>query len=221
MSASGSDDLPTERGPGERPVGYWLKLVDRLIDQSVDDVFLRTGLTRRHWQVLNMVRDGVSDATTVDSVLSPFTSRGRGPGRARRRGQRRDHRPADARLGGPGRGRVGGHGRGSARVPRPARRGLGRAGEACGGITREQYDRTIATLEQMARNLGWSPGDEPLRAARPRSREARGDGWTTAARRAATRVTCRARVHVVPGYPSRPQARLAPRTRRETPRTDD
>ncbi|MNP83050.1 hypothetical protein D3C76_1818740 [compost metagenome] len=26
------------------------------------------------------------------------------------------------------------------------------------GITREQYDRTIATLEQMARNLGWSPG---------------------------------------------------------------
>lgn len=140
----------------ERPIGYWLKLVDRLIDESLDDVFHHTGLTRRHWQVLNTIRDGVSEETAVDGVLSPFT--GAAPG------------------GGPG-----GHAAAvSAEVDDLVRRGWvtrtdGRlsvtvAGNhayhdlldavslarerVAEGISPEQYDTTVATLRQMAHNLG-------------------------------------------------------------------
>ncbi|KRD47329.1 hypothetical protein ASE27_02965 [Oerskovia sp. Root918] len=156
VSAAGTT---TDRDPGERPIGYWLKLVDRLIDQDVDEVFLRTGLTRRHWQVLNMVRDGVSDVTTVDSVLSPFTTGG-----AARPG---GHAPAvSAEISDlQARGWVtqGGAGWEVTVAGQHAYHDLLDAvslsrERLAEGITREQYDRTIATLEQMARNLGWSPG---------------------------------------------------------------
>lgn len=173
MSTTGATDRPspTEHAtgpatapsaghvPGERPIGYWLKLVDRLIDQSFDDVFLRTGLTRRHWQVLNMIRDGVSDATTVDSVLSPFASAGGAgsPGQA----AAVSAEISDLRT----RGWIaqGGSGWEVTVAGQHAYHDLLDAVSVsrerlAEGITREQYDRTIATLEQMARNLGWAPG---------------------------------------------------------------
>lgn len=174
MSTTGATDRPspTEQAtepapapsagptPGERPVGYWLKLVDRLIDQSFDDVFLRTGLTRRHWQVLNMIRDGVSDATTVDSVLSPFATPG-GTGVATGQAAGVTAEISDLRT----RGWVaqGGSGWEVTVAGQHAYHDLLDAvsisrERLAEGITREQYDQTIATLEQMARNLGWTPG---------------------------------------------------------------
>ncbi|MFF3066267.1 hypothetical protein ACFVQ3_17145 [Oerskovia sp. NPDC057915] len=150
---------PVGAAPGERPVGYWLKLVDRLIDQSLDDVFLRTGLTRRHWQVLNMIRDGVSDATTVDSVLSPFAAVG-GAGAA---GQAAGVSAEISDLQTRGWIAQGGTGWEVTVAGQHAYHDLLDAvsitrERLAEGITREQYDRTIATLEQMARNLGWAPG---------------------------------------------------------------
>ncbi|GAA3217775.1 hypothetical protein ACFP63_08960 [Oerskovia jenensis] len=174
MSTTGATDRPTPTehateqapapsagpSPGERPVGYWLKLVDRLIDQSFDDVFLRTGLTRRHWQVLNMIRDGVSDATTVDSVLSPFATPG-GTGVATGQAAGVSAEISDLRT----RGWIaqGGSGWEVTVAGRHAYHDLLDAvsitrERLAEGITREQYDQTIATLEQMARNLGWAPG---------------------------------------------------------------
>jgi hypothetical protein len=43
---------PTDR----RPIGFWLKLVDRLIDERLGAP-LGT-LSRRHWQVMNVVHHG-------------------------------------------------------------------------------------------------------------------------------------------------------------------
>ena len=40
--------VPTDR----RPIGFWLKLVDRLIDARLEASL--GGLSRRHWQVLNV-----------------------------------------------------------------------------------------------------------------------------------------------------------------------
>jgi len=146
-------------GPVDRPIGYWLKLVDRLIDESFDEVFHRSGLTRRHWQVLNTIREGVSEETDVDGVLSPFTGASAGPR----------------------------HGAGTAvtaEIDDLVRRGwvtrsdTGLTVTVAGnhayhdlldavstsrervaeGISREEYAQTVATLEHMARNLGWSPG---------------------------------------------------------------
>ncbi|MBM7821066.1 DNA-binding MarR family transcriptional regulator [Cellulosimicrobium cellulans] len=151
-----SDAATPPTGPPERPIGYWLKLVDRLIDESFDGVFQHSGLTRRHWQVLNTIRDGVSQETSVDGVLSPFT--GAAP--------------------------VAGHGASAvtAEIDDLVRRGWV-ARDASGGlsvtvagnhayhdlldavsvsrervadgISRAEYAQTVATLERMARNLGW------------------------------------------------------------------
>jgi DNA-binding MarR family transcriptional regulator len=140
----------------ERPIGYWLKLVDRLIDESLDDVFHHTGLTRRHWQVLTMIRDGVSEETAVDGVLSPFTgaSAGGGPGAhatavsaevddLERRGW---VTRTDGRLSVTVAGNHAYH---------DLLEGVSRARERVAeGIPPEQFEDTLATLRQMAHNLG-------------------------------------------------------------------
>jgi DNA-binding MarR family transcriptional regulator len=139
----------------DRPIGYWLKLVDRLIDESFEDVFQHTGLTRRHWQVLTTIREGASDEAAVDGVLSPFT--GAAPDGA--------HAAAV-----------------SAEVDDLVRRGWVTRGDAgltvtvagrqahhdlldavsrsreriADGVAPEDFATTVATLQRMARNLGWS-----------------------------------------------------------------
>src|SRR5262249_23167150 len=57
---------------GHRPIGYWLKHLDRLIE----DIFSRTlagqGLTRRHWQVLNTLAHGPASPADLTNALDPF-----------------------------------------------------------------------------------------------------------------------------------------------------
>lgn len=55
-----------------RPIGYWLKEVDRLIEESFAVLFRGDGLTRRHWQALNTIAGGPATAAGVDVALSPF-----------------------------------------------------------------------------------------------------------------------------------------------------
>ena len=58
--------VPTDR----RPIGFWLKLVDRLIDTRLEASL--GGLSRRHWQVLNVVRQGRADQAEIDARVRPF-----------------------------------------------------------------------------------------------------------------------------------------------------
>lgn len=50
-----------------KPIGYWLKHLDTLIDSAFDRALTDTGLTRRHWQLLNEARAG----TLPDDPLVP------------------------------------------------------------------------------------------------------------------------------------------------------
>src|SRR5262249_50632131 len=46
-----------------RPIGYWLKHLDRLIEDTFSRTLTEQGLTRRHWQVPNpLVGHPASDA---------------------------------------------------------------------------------------------------------------------------------------------------------------
>lgn len=54
--------------PDEKPIGYWLKRLDSLIEQSFDALLADHQLTRRHWQMLNVLRDGADPA----KALAPF-----------------------------------------------------------------------------------------------------------------------------------------------------
>ena len=51
-----------------KPIGWWLKEVDRLLEESFEQVLAADGLTRRQWQALNAAAGTESIAT----ALSPF-----------------------------------------------------------------------------------------------------------------------------------------------------
>src|SRR3984893_16707299 len=56
----------------EQPIGYWLKLVDGLIDRSFDALLGNAGLSRRHWQVLNLLAAAPADGPGLVEALRPF-----------------------------------------------------------------------------------------------------------------------------------------------------
>jgi DNA-binding MarR family transcriptional regulator len=55
-----------------RPIGYWIKHLHDLVEGSLDDLLADQGLTRRHWQVLNVVVTGPLTLDDLDTTLAPF-----------------------------------------------------------------------------------------------------------------------------------------------------
>jgi DNA-binding MarR family transcriptional regulator len=58
--------------PDRRPIGYWLKHLDRLIEETFDRTLGSDGLTRRHWQVLNTLEASRTTTTGLAGALQPF-----------------------------------------------------------------------------------------------------------------------------------------------------
>jgi len=56
-----------------RPIGYWLKHLDRLIDATFDRTLADAGLGRRHWQALNTLAGGPTTSAELNAALEPFT----------------------------------------------------------------------------------------------------------------------------------------------------
>jgi hypothetical protein len=57
-----------------RPVGYWLKLVDRLIDEQFAATIEEHGVTRRQWQLLNVLSRQRATVEQLDAAVAPFLS---------------------------------------------------------------------------------------------------------------------------------------------------
>ena len=131
-----------------QPIGYWLKHLDRLIEDTFSRTLTEQGLTRRHWQVLNtLARDPASDAE-LTKTLEPFL-RDDQAGQAavvtdliRRDWVSRDH---DGRL------RLTGHGR--AAHQRTHEQVQQARGLMVQGISAGEYTAAIDVLSQMAANL--------------------------------------------------------------------
>ncbi|HET9142137.1 MarR family transcriptional regulator [Actinophytocola sp.] len=126
----------------DRPIGYWLKEVDRLIDADFTRQLAGEGLTRRHWQVLNVLATGVAGQDELDRALAPFLT-GAEPSTA----------PVLAEL--AGRGWVTGHTLTDAgRAAHTAVADRVRAGRLrlTEGISAEEYATAVAVLERMAAN---------------------------------------------------------------------
>ncbi|XKK39347.1 MarR family transcriptional regulator [Nocardiopsis sp. ARC36] len=54
------------------PIGYWLKHLDRLIENDFDRVLASESLGRRHWQVLNSLHTEPGTIADLDRRLAPF-----------------------------------------------------------------------------------------------------------------------------------------------------
>jgi DNA-binding MarR family transcriptional regulator len=132
-----------------RPIGFWLKLVDSKIDEQFASTLEEHGVTRRQWQLLNVLSRESASVEALDAAVAPFfvddesstehlaelvdsgwltldattytlTERGRG---------------AFERL---------------SEVVATQRTLMTE------GLTPQQYEDTIAVLERMARNLGYT-----------------------------------------------------------------
>jgi DNA-binding MarR family transcriptional regulator len=133
-----------------RPIGFWLKLVDRLIDERFDRTLSFHRVTRRQWQLLNLLDCGPSTLRRLDAAVAPFLSLGKGESSADHltdlieRGwvSRQGAMYALTPLGHDELGAL------SSVVAATRRR-------TADGISDEEYAATLAVLERMARNLGW------------------------------------------------------------------
>jgi len=132
----------------EPPIGYWLKHLDRLIDATAVRTFAEEKLTRRHWQILNVLSQSAQDAAGLTAAIRPFW----GPGAvtleqisgelAARGWLARDNsgRYALTRAGQAGHATV------AAKVQ-------GIRSAFLTGLTEDDYLRTVQTLRRMAENL--------------------------------------------------------------------
>ncbi|PJJ73646.1 hypothetical protein CLV46_3240 [Diaminobutyricimonas aerilata] len=139
----------------QRPIGYWLKLVDGLIEGRFADLLEEHGVTRRQWQLLNLLRRGPADVHRLDAAIAPFLAAGAGESSAEHLTELIESgwvaaTPAGYEL----------TDRGSVAVTRLGEVVDGMRDSIGRDVADEDYARTVTTLERMARNLGWTGADD-------------------------------------------------------------
>ncbi|MCH6230408.1 hypothetical protein MK786_06620 [Microbacterium sp. CFH 31415] len=130
-------DIPT----GRRPLGYWLRAVDGLLTSEFAAAFQNEGVTRRDWMMLNLLA-GELDAPEAAERLA-------------RKGKRL-RRLEDL-------GWAEEQGDGTWALTDAGREAHARLGEVVSGIrsrvagavSDEEFATTLASLEAIARELGW------------------------------------------------------------------
>jgi DNA-binding MarR family transcriptional regulator len=55
-----------------KPIGFWLKELDRLIEGTLDRALADEGVTRRDWQLLNALEPAPTPRADVVEALRPF-----------------------------------------------------------------------------------------------------------------------------------------------------
>lgn len=133
-----------------RPIGYWLKLVDRLIDEQFASTLEEHGVTRRQWQLLNVLSREPATVEQLDAAVAPFLVSHDDESSLDHLTELIDSAWVDATPTGyelTDRGR--------SAFERLAEVVATQRTIVADGVTPEQYEQTVAVLERMARNLGW------------------------------------------------------------------
>lgn len=134
-----------------RPLGYWVKTLDRLIDEQFERAAESTGLSPGEWRVLNRLSIGAEQTATVEESLSALSDRDRSVAETLEalvasglvEQQAEEHRLSND---------------GYVRADQVEQAAMERIREQLGGdLDGEQYDALLARLEQMAKALGWRP----------------------------------------------------------------
>ena len=138
----------------QRPIGFWLTLVDRLIDEQFELTIDEHGVTRRQWQLLNVLSRTVSTVEELDLAIAPFLAAGDGKHAAESSAEHLtelidsawvDATPAGYEL----------TERGRAAFDRLAGVVAQQRSSVVQGVSESEYLATVEVLERMAANLGW------------------------------------------------------------------
>ena len=143
-----------------RPLGYWLRVIDRRLDDEMRDLFEAEGLTRRDWRRLNLIGGAVAGERMTERLAAP----------------REKVEPLVERgwvEGEPGAWRLTEAGV-AARDALHERVSSLRA-RVAGAVSPEEFATTVASLEAMARTLGWNEGERMPRGPRRGIRHHRGE----------------------------------------------
>lgn len=136
-----------------RPLGFWLKLVDSLIDKHFAVTLDEHGVTRRQWQVLNMLaRRPATEREFIDALAPYFASADEPPSVTEHLAELVES------------GWITHEGeyysiteRGNSSLQTLSDLVEEIRERYSSDLSDEQYNTTVASLEQMALNLGWEP----------------------------------------------------------------
>lgn len=135
---------PERSGATRRPLGFWLKLVDRRISDEIERVLSDDDLTRRDWRTLNLLAGTAHDEHLAAKIAAK-------PGLVHRLAERGWVEGTPPRLTDAGR---------EALDALTERVDAVRA-RVAGTVSPEEFATTVATLEAIARELGWDES-QPL-----------------------------------------------------------
>jgi hypothetical protein len=138
----------------QRPLGYWLKLVDSLISEQFTVALEEHGVTRRQWQLLNALAQGPATGGELTVALAPFF------GEAVPEGEPSTPSEHLAELVESGWVAEEGHSftlteRGATSLDKLTAIVDAMREESSAGVSGADYATTVATLQRMAQNLGW------------------------------------------------------------------
>lgn len=133
-----------------RPIGFWLKLVDRLIDEQFDRALADFSVSRQQWEILNILSPGPSTLTRLDHELEPFLTADGAVSSAEQVAALVDRGWVDVafeyyELTGSG----------AVKHAELHRIVAKTRGAAIAELDEEDYAATLRSLERVARTLGW------------------------------------------------------------------
>jgi hypothetical protein len=134
----------------QRPIGYWLRLVDGLIDEQFARTLDEHGVTRMQWQLLNVLARGQASVEMLDAAVAPFLVAG-GETTLDHLTELIESAWVDATPTGYELTE-----RGHGALDRLTTVVAEQRTVMSAGVTEADYVTTVSTLERMATNLGWS-----------------------------------------------------------------
>jgi DNA-binding MarR family transcriptional regulator len=134
----------------ERPLGFWLALVDRLVEEKFSAALEEHGVTRTQWRVLGVLASGPASAADLEGALTDMPPDADGTSA--------EEELAELVESGWVRsdGAYSITDRGSSAYDRLADVVDELRATLTEGLTDEEQAATAVALERMARNLGWS-----------------------------------------------------------------
>ena len=133
----------------QRPIGYWLRLVDGLIDEQFARTLDEHGVTRMQWQLLNVLARGQASVEMLDAAVAPFLVAG-GETTLDHLTELIESAWVDATPTGYELTE-----RGHGALDRLTNVVAEQRTVMSAGVAEGEYLTTVNTLEQMALNLGW------------------------------------------------------------------